>query len=35
MKIFIVTLKPEFEVDHAAFKMTGSLRLLLPPNTPT
>lgn len=34
IKIFIVTLKPELEVDHATFKMTGSLRMLLTPNTP-
>lgn len=34
MKIFIVILKPKLEVDHATFKMTESLRMLLPPNTP-
>lgn len=33
MKIFIVTLKPELGADHATFEMTGSLRMLLPPNT--
>lgn len=33
MKISIVTLKPEPEVDYATFKMSGSQRMFLPPNT--